>query len=511
MTESLSSSNTPRALYLFMLLALAYALVEIFANGLTNDTNTLLHYSIYILQDGGMYEHRFEVNPPLIMLLYLPPAFAILHWHWDPAMALHAYTFLACCLSVFMVHRALVRGNLPPEKRRIWVATSIFLLIMLPPFPPVYGDREHWLYILAMPWLLPMLLGLAPSRAAGFLAGVGCCIKPYNLILFGVVLCLGGKFEGRWYKRFFSGPVFAAADAVLLYIIVVLHYFPHYLTDIIPAFWGSYATVYSSWLTKTLKLAFFSLAPIPFLKRAGKKEQIIWGGFFLTTVVLYCSNGGWWYLDYVLCIPLTLIAVAFLTHDLNMPLPPTARMKKFAYWVLGLLMLFSMLGLGAEIEAKQKFGYSRNQFQLPPKFLHDMKEAAGTDFILLSTDLWATALTPMDGTPRHVYGHDWLVLFPWWFHHPDAPADHPTRRLLVEPLLESLQQHPTLMVDVSTKHRGLPDHTDIKKFFERDTRVAAIFSHYILVETLDGCTRFFPDNCRFAVWKYEPASPAVTP
>ena len=49
--------------------------VQVFAVGLTNDTQMLLLQSRHLLYGGGLYTHWVAVNSPLIYLLYTIPRF----------------------------------------------------------------------------------------------------------------------------------------------------------------------------------------------------------------------------------------------------------------------------------------------------------------------------------------------------------------------------------------------------------------------------------------------------
>jgi hypothetical protein len=164
-------------------LAALFAGLNIGFVGATNDTNTLMHYAFLWLSEGGLYTHWIQFNAPLAILMYVPPAAATVWLHLPEGETLHLYIATLCAFSVAVTYHAL-KGRVDKDERRCWLSAAAMTLLVVPEACFVYSDREHLLFIFALPWILQMLLGLRPRTYTTVLATLGFLLKPYNLIIF---------------------------------------------------------------------------------------------------------------------------------------------------------------------------------------------------------------------------------------------------------------------------------------------------------------------------------------
>jgi hypothetical protein len=121
-----------------------------------SDNNAWYLHGAQLLLEGGLLNRDFfDVNPPLILYLYMP----VVWLHWLTGLTLHAafniYILLIAAGTFWLALRQL------PATRLASAGDSViagFLLYVLAVFPgPDFGEREH----LAALFILPYLLGLA--------------------------------------------------------------------------------------------------------------------------------------------------------------------------------------------------------------------------------------------------------------------------------------------------------------------------------------------------------------
>src|SRR5262249_49406266 len=96
------------------------------------------------------------------------------------------------------------------------------------------ADREHYLFILALPWMLQMLLRLTPGSLPAAFAAAGCCIKPYNLLFLGVLTLYGGPREWTLRQRLTSRSALVIAAAGAAYLTILVCVYPNYLFAMLP-------------------------------------------------------------------------------------------------------------------------------------------------------------------------------------------------------------------------------------------------------------------------------------
>ena len=212
-----------------------------------------------MLQGERLYRDVVEVNPPLIVWLNLPVA-ALARAAAVPAEMVYG----AALLVLIGVSLALAARLLPEEEP--WrapgvrpVALLLGLVVLLPLAGKDFGEREHLLLILTLPYTLLVIAragGRSPGRAlalaVGVMAGVGFTLKPYFVPLW---LAL----EAYLVRARPSPPPWRRPETVavvgvgLLYGAAVLLFTPEYF-DLARTFGGLYWSYLRGplWLTAFL-------------------------------------------------------------------------------------------------------------------------------------------------------------------------------------------------------------------------------------------------------------------
>ena len=165
-----------------------------FATFARSDTAFLLYAAERVLDGARLYQDVVEINPPLIVALNLP---AVLLARATGVSDIAIYRALvtlallgALAFADWSLRRALEPGS--DRLRRRLVLVLAFALFLAPGND--FGQREHLLVGLALPWVLLVVARVSgrpaaagPALAAGVLAGLGLAIKPHFLLVWAAV------------------------------------------------------------------------------------------------------------------------------------------------------------------------------------------------------------------------------------------------------------------------------------------------------------------------------------
>lgn len=182
-----------------------------------------------LLGGGEFGVDVIDPNPPLAWWLAMGPmAFSRLA-SIRPEWAAIGFTLALATLSLAVAARH-VRGA-----TIVWAA---ILLLFAPGYD--FGQREHWMAILALPWLVAAALCLEGKRvdrsfaiAAGGAAGLAFCLKPYFLLVPLAVECWVMARARQWRMLFRLENLVMGAMG-LAYAAAILVFSPGYLRQVIP-------------------------------------------------------------------------------------------------------------------------------------------------------------------------------------------------------------------------------------------------------------------------------------
>jgi len=229
-----------RLLYGFLLVLCSTWIVGYFFPPINHDTAVLLYIAKVWLGGGQLYVDVIDMNTPLVFALHLlPEALARL-------TGLPGTTMLVICLAIgilasYATCRWVLAASLDPAHATADALLPLLLLFLLIVFPnQTFGQREHILLVMAMPYLL-VASGRAQGEAlsrrlrltTGLLAGLAFCIKPYFIAIPALV---------ELYLIYRRGWRHAAADVTpwamlamgISHVIFALLVTPEYFTIALP-------------------------------------------------------------------------------------------------------------------------------------------------------------------------------------------------------------------------------------------------------------------------------------
>ena len=235
------------------LLPVLFFVLCVLAPPINHDVAAVLTFSQRWLAGERLYVDLIDVNPPLIYVLNLLPAWLA------RVTGIDAVTALQACLMVWgaavwlLALRVCDRSGCGPVER--------VLLVVLPGlfvFGPGYdfGQRESLMVASALPYLYVAARrarGEAPRGriAAAVLAGVGFALKPYFLGI--PVLVEVGVLAACGWRRWLRDPVpWVMAALWLAYVAALLVLFRDYVFGVVPMVWDLYLDLTGLTLLNTL-------------------------------------------------------------------------------------------------------------------------------------------------------------------------------------------------------------------------------------------------------------------
>ena len=187
-----------------------------------------------VLDGARLYVDVVEINPPLIIALNVAVVW-IARALGLSEILVYRVGFTAVLLGSLWLTAALLRGLLRHDMRlrRVLVLTIAFVLFPLAGVD--FGEREHLVLALLVPYLLlttgrlaRRAIANAPAAALGLLAGLAIALKPhFILVWFAIEVLLRGS--RRVPRRALLPESLAVAGFLVTYVLLILLLTPAYL------------------------------------------------------------------------------------------------------------------------------------------------------------------------------------------------------------------------------------------------------------------------------------------
>ncbi|MES2218439.1 MAG: hypothetical protein V4501_08500 [Pseudomonadota bacterium] len=249
------------------------------------DISALLHATEKLLQGGNYIDDFFIPNTPMILYLYIPPVVLAKLLHSDVLMIFPLYIFSLVAISFLVCYRLITRIFLKEDLLQQYIFASVLALVFL--IVPIYefGQRDHLLVIMAMPYLLTMVCRLQAEPinrylaiAIGIFAGFGIAIKPQFLILPAVMETYYLYAQRSW-TAWIRPEVFAMIAVQVLYLLLLLITRQDYVAVMIPYlvkyYYGTSLIPWSTFLLNdTLLFIYASLVFYIFLHKMNQYKKL---------------------------------------------------------------------------------------------------------------------------------------------------------------------------------------------------------------------------------------------
>jgi hypothetical protein len=469
-------------------------------------------YYVYAAQKllaGGSYPGQiYDINPPLIVLLSIPPALLAQYLPLSTPAALVLYIYAVFGLSLWMI-RALVPLHLkgaPGLEPMALIGWAVFVLIM-----PGYnfGQREHILVIVAAPYLCLVARrwngiaspGNTQIACASFCA-VGLLLKPTFLAVPLAILLIDVVRE-RSLRRVFSVENLTFAAWGLAYGALVWLAFPGYFqiaADGVRTY-GYYDLPVTTIARQSMRILLaggFCLAATLLLDARGTLRSLLWlCGLVVavTAVHVFLQRKGWSYhflpgwiaLGFIGTIA-TVLAVQWLREDRSR-------------WPATLLLLACLAAGSLEPLGRTLFFFYHDSNVVTlahqPLFARLRDDMRGNNVMSISTGAGPLGVAAHAGAgwgSRFIAYLDLPFVEDKLRHPAGLSADDAERvkrldRTLKADTVEDLRAYKPkfIFVEVTPELQGMrPGHLDLLDYFRQDPDVARELGNYVVYDGSPG-------------------------
>lgn len=480
------------------------------------DMAFLLYAAGRVLDGARLYVEVVEINPPLIIALNLP-AVALAR-----ALGVSDIAVLRLLLSMTLLGSLAftawaLRLALAPDRTRLRLLVLLiaFALFLAPGGD--FGEREHLLVALALPYVLlavsrangrPAATG--PAFAAGLLAGMGLALKPHFLLVWVVI-----EGYAAWRLRA-SRPSHEALGAVAflaVYVAGVAFFTPEYFRMVVllgPAYAGFghdpflHVVVTAPGTTECYLAALTCLA---LYRRA--RHPTLWVivllGLAASFVAGAAQQKGWPYHFYPPRV-FALLLLGLAVMDVQRPMSRSVQRiyAAVAFGVLGTSLIWALaMGVARVTHRDRVRENERAQLDQLVAAVRRHVPPTGSLFIFSYTIGSSFPLVNYSGVQwASRFPHLWIIEAVYHdrlhdkgalrFHARDAMG--PAERYLNDAVYEDLIRHRPDVLMVLEHARDLPENAvrrlDYVGYFARDPRIAAQLREYRFAEEVGQYRRY---------------------
>ena len=242
------------AVSIAMALALFVLIPHLTSGHVNHDVAWYLLAARAWLEGAVLYRDVVDVNPPMIIYLTAPAAILArsldvpLHW------AFYLYFCVLLAGSLLWSGRILARSGMSSASTEALIVCLFVLTGLLPILE--FGQREHFLMVLSLPYLLLALFAFAPrGTESGFsagerlmlgaVAGLGFAVKPHFLIV-PALLVLAQCAASKSPRPLFAAQSIGLGGIVAAYGAGIVLFHPDFLYFVVPLVTATYGAYGSS-------------------------------------------------------------------------------------------------------------------------------------------------------------------------------------------------------------------------------------------------------------------------
>ncbi len=313
------------------------------------DVSWGLHEAARLLAGGAYGKDFFEPTPPMFLYVYLPSVLITKYFHISNVIAMRSYLFVLSAVSLSACHFVGKKIFWKEDKEiaQLFLLTiaTIFLLL---PLPFDFGQREHLLLILIMPYLLLVVAKLEgyackTSHAVfiGIMAAIGFSIKPFFLMTFVLIECYFMLSRKQIYA-FLRAETLAILTVFIVYLVLIAAFYQNYLFQIVPLVTRIYYQGYGFSMVEILKrpeFIFISLTMIlsiaQLFNHSYKKLSIVLLLSIVGFIISYLAQHTLWYYHLLPAYSIAILLNVLLLSQFGLQ----KNTKKIQYfWMTGILI-----------------------------------------------------------------------------------------------------------------------------------------------------------------------------
>lgn len=285
------------------------------------DSKWILYCANEMVNGSKLYVDLIDVNPPLIFIYSLIPAYFAKFFSVSPIFSFIVFVFSLISISVFLSFQILKKvSNIKIEEIRFYIYGISLCLFILVSYN--FGEREHFLMIFILPYILSMIykdkLKLSNSLLIliALFASFGFNLKPHFFLIF-IAIELIFILNHKNIFIFFRIDSLIILFSAFLYLLIIYVFFPEYINFMVPFAIESYTNVFNKnfiTLLSNFEFIFFALLMIFIIILAKHKNSIsikIFLVSILSAIIIYLlQQKGWSYHR----LPMLVLCSVFLIH-----------------------------------------------------------------------------------------------------------------------------------------------------------------------------------------------------
>jgi hypothetical protein len=262
------------------------------------DSAWLLYAAKRLLGGQKLYVDIIETNPPLIVWLSAIPVYLAQIIDGSPFTIAVLLVTLLNLFSLWLIAKTIQGQKIIGENFAffailLYISFGFFLFT-----PALYGQRETLFITLVLPYLMWSLNKVGFQKKIIFMAAIGCAIKPFFMLIWGINELINAAYQRNW-RLLFAWHNWLIAAVQLVYLAAIYLLTPEYITDILPALRFTYFTYSSSWqdFIKTIcEVGAVMLVVLWLAKLRGAYLHIclrVWGWFFACVGLILLQQKNW--------------------------------------------------------------------------------------------------------------------------------------------------------------------------------------------------------------------------
>ena len=468
---------------------------------LNHDTAWYLHAGAQFLDGGELYRDVFvEVNPPLAFFLALPPVILARLSGLFAVDLFVVYFYLLIVASLIATWRLLSAddGVSPAARRGLLILATVTMTICP---ADQFGQREHFLMVLVLPYLVFAGLSIRGLRLAwpvalglGLVAGLGFALKPHYLLVPLALEAYRFAITRRW-LTWLRPETLGLAATVAIYAAVVVWVTPDYLSRIVPYALEVYNQAYQNplwvvlWRIETVMLPVGCI--VHFATRRNQQMPQLGDVFMIASAVFFIAYAtqlkGWSYHLYPASSCLILGYGALFLNHLTAPrsksIAPVPRSLTRGIAVASLVLIAILVGNDAA-----HLGYKNRFTDIMTPYVE--RYARNGSIAILGSNVWP-------GFPLVNYSRvGWSSRFPTLWLLPGAIQKRHSGEVADPALLDEMEAftRDSVVADLSAQPPDVVIVDDREKksyfgaapfdylaYFGEDPRFARIWSNYVWV------------------------------
>ena len=458
-----------------------------------------------VLDGARLYVDVVEINPPLVIALNVAVVW-IARTLGLSEILVYRVGFTAVLLGSLWLTAGLLRGLLGHDLRLRRVLVVAIALVLFPLAGVDFGEREHLVLALLLPYLLlatgrlaGRAMANAPAAALGLLAGLAIALKPhFILVWFAIEVLLRGSRKVR--PRAILPESLAVAGFLVTYVLLILLLTPAYV-DLLRLLAIPYAHFLHEPFLQLLVtgpgavLAVFALLAFAAL-RPQARHPAVWAVFALATAACLVAGAaqqkGLRYHFYP-AFSLATVVLALVSADgvIAVHKPVRAIYRSLVAGVLAATVTVACVRQALRAVGRED-DPGRAQFERLVDVVRSRAQGAGVFVMSYHLQSAYPLINYAHARSASRFPHLWLLAAeyldalkgdrPLQFHEPAEMS--PGERYLNRAVLEDLGRRPRLLV-VFRNARDLPVNgfrrLDYIAYFGRDAAIGSILREYQLV------------------------------